>query len=385
VRILVLTKRQYMGKDLLDDAYGRFYELPLELARLGHEVRGVCASYRPRDEGVFNRGSGSAEVSWHAVNVRPLAPWTLYRWTQAIDRQIRSFAPQVVWACSDSFHAIVGVGFQTRRGVPCVVDLYDNFESYLGTALPGVRPWFRSRVRRAAGVTCVSRPLERLVRGTYGVQGRTMVLENGVSAEFRPLDRLACRARFRLPRAAKVIGTAGALDAERGIETLVQAFLQLAAKRPDLYLLLAGRVGADTPIPVHPRVVHLGQLPLAEVPYVIGAMDVSVICNKRSAFGEYCFPQKLYEVIACAVAPLVANTAGVAELLEGTPRNRYEPESVDSLVQGIEGLLSAPAMPPISPVSWKQHGARLSDFLTTTVTPAAKGRGHPPQHLRAAQ
>ena len=385
MRILVLTKRQYMGKDLLHDAYGRFYELPLELAALGHEVRGVCASYRRREEGLFDRRSGGAEMSWHAVNVRPIAPWTLYRWAHAIERQIKSFKPDVLWACSDSFHAIVGAAFQSRHGVPCVVDLYDNFESYVGTAIPGVRPWFRASVQRAAGVTCVSRPLERYVHAAYGVQRPTMVLENGVSGEFRPLDRLACRARFGLPEAAKIIGTAGALDAGRGVEVLFQGFLRLAEKRPDLYLLLAGRVGRDALIPVHPRVAHLGQLPLAEVPYVIGAMDVSVICNKRSAFGEYCFPQKLYEVIACGVPPLVANTPGVAELLERAPRNRYEPESVDSLVQGVEALLAAPTMPAISPVSWKEHGARLADFLAMHFTPAAQARARPPQRLRAVR
>ena len=212
-----------------------------------------------------------------------------------------------------------------------------------------------------------------------------MVLENGVSGDFRPLDRLACRARFGLPEAAKIIGTAGALDAGRGVEVLFQGFLRLAEKRPDLYLLLAGRVGRDALIPVHPRVAHLGQLPLAEVPYVIGAMDVSVICNKRSAFGEYCFPQKLYEVIACGVPPLVANTPGVAELLERAPRNRYEPESVTSLVQGVENLLAAPTMPAISPVSWKEHGARLADFLAMHFTPAAQARARPPQRLRAVR
>ena len=41
MRILVLTKRQYMGKDLLDDRFGRFWELPLELARLRHEATGI--------------------------------------------------------------------------------------------------------------------------------------------------------------------------------------------------------------------------------------------------------------------------------------------------------------------------------------------------------
>ena len=35
MKILVLTKRQYMGKDLLDDRFGRFRELPLEFALRG--------------------------------------------------------------------------------------------------------------------------------------------------------------------------------------------------------------------------------------------------------------------------------------------------------------------------------------------------------------
>jgi hypothetical protein len=51
MKILVLNKRQYMGKDLLDDRFGRFWELPLELARLGHEVRGLALSYRRRPGG----------------------------------------------------------------------------------------------------------------------------------------------------------------------------------------------------------------------------------------------------------------------------------------------------------------------------------------------
>jgi glycosyltransferase involved in cell wall biosynthesis len=362
VRILVLSKRQYMGKDLLDDAYGRFFELPLELAELGHEVQGLCASYRPRAEGLFEPRRGRAHVSWHAMNVSPLAPWSIYRWARAAERRGRAFKPDIVWACSDSFHAILGVRLQRRCGVPCVVDLYDNFESYGATAIPGVRPWFRSSVRQAAGVTCVSRPLQRHVRERYRVSAETMVLENGVSPEFRPLDRLECRRRFGLPASASVIGTAGALDAERGVEALFEAFLQLAERRPELYLLLAGR-RMGIRIPSHERIVHLGQLPLAEVPFVIGAMDLSVVCNKRSAFGEYCFPQKLYEIIACGVPPLVANTPGVAELLEPSPRNRYEPESVASLAEGIEGLLAAPAMPTINAVSWKRHAAPLAAFL----------------------
>jgi hypothetical protein len=71
------------------------------------------------------------------------------------------------------------------------------------------------------------------------------------------------------------------------------------------------------------------------------------------------------------VPPLVANTSGVAELLARAPRNRYEPESVRSLVAGIEALLIEPVLAQISPVSWKQHGERLSQFLSRVASAPA--------------
>ena len=62
-RILVLSKRQYMGKDLLNDRFGRFREIPLELARIGHKVTGICLSYRARSEGrIFDQDALAASL-----------------------------------------------------------------------------------------------------------------------------------------------------------------------------------------------------------------------------------------------------------------------------------------------------------------------------------
>ena len=44
-KILVITKRQYTGKDLLDDRFGRLREIPLALAEKGYKVQGLCLSY----------------------------------------------------------------------------------------------------------------------------------------------------------------------------------------------------------------------------------------------------------------------------------------------------------------------------------------------------
>jgi glycosyltransferase involved in cell wall biosynthesis len=363
MRVLVLSKRQYMGKDLLDDAYGRFYELPLELARHGHAVQGLCASYRRRPEGEVVARREGAEVRWRALRVRPYSVLSLRRWVGALDHAASSFGPDVVWACSDSFHAILGAWLQRRHGVPCAIDLYDNFESYAATRIPGVRSRFRAAVRDAAGVTCVSPALEDYVRERYAVRGGLQVLENGMSAHFVPHDRALCRRRLKLPLQAKIVGTAGAIDRSRGIEELFEAFLRLVPAQPDLHLLLAGRIARGTRVPRHERIVYLGQLDHAEVPYVMGAMDVCVVCNRRSAFGDYVFPQKLYEAIACGVPPLVARTPGVASLLRAAPGHGYEPGSLESLIDGIKALLARPTLPPIPPRSWADIGATLHAFL----------------------
>ena len=80
--------------------------------------------------------------------------------------------------------------------------------------------------------------------------------------------------------------------------------------------------------------VHdLGTLPLDIVPALLNALDLAVICNRDSAFGRHCFPQKAYEIIACRV-PLVAAAVGsMNELLTEYPNCLYEPESANGLAQ----------------------------------------------------
>lgn len=363
MRVLVLSKRQYTGKDLIDDAFGRFHHLPLAVAALGHEVRGLCASYLPRPEGEFEALGEGGRLVWQGRNVRPFSPSSLYGWIAAARALTREFRPDVIWACSDAFHVILAAHLERRSGVPCVVDLCDNFESYGATHIPGVLPLFRAAVRGAAGVTCVSAALRDYVSARYGARGATLVLGNGVSGEFVPHARPECRRRFGLPADAKVIGTVGAIGSARGSDALFKAFSRLAKEEPRLHLLLAGRADRATTIPRHERIVYLGQLPLAEVPFVIGAMDVAVVCNKRSAFGDYCFPQKLYEIIACGVPPLVADTPGISALLHASPRHRFVPGDAESLHAGVRELLARSEMPAILPVPWAQHGAALGAFL----------------------
>lgn len=370
MRILILTKRQYMGKDLLDDRFGRFREIPLELARLGHDVRGVAISYRRREEGLTEDAdrAANATVRWHCVNAsNRFAP----RLGNVVRRAIQiamDFKPDVIWAGSDAYMTSFGAWLAKRVGKSVVLDLYDNFETFGASRLPGVLPLFRRAMRNSDGVTCFSTRMAHYVTHTYARTKPTTVIESGMRSDlFYPQDRNACRRHLGLPMDAKIIGTAGALDHSRGIETLFEAYEKLAAEQHDLHLALAGPRKTRLRIPNGPQVHDLGVLPHESVPQFVNALDVSVICYRRSPQGEVSFPQKAYELVACRV-PLVAAAVGsMNELLEQFPACLYEPENSSSLADAIRRQLVESVKVDVETPSWEDSARRLSKFLEEIV------------------
>jgi len=371
MRILVLTKRQYMGKDLLDDRFGRFRELPLELAKLGHEVTGICLSYRPRSEGLLTDSDNTpvAQVSWHSLNLGALIIPGLFRYYHEVKRIARQFGPDLIWACSDAFHAILGVSLAKGLNTKCVVDLYDNFEAFGATWLPGVPSLFRSAVRNADGVTCVSQALADHVVQNYQRMGLTTVLENAVRKDlFYPQDRTTCRRALGLPQNANIIGTAGALYQNRGIKVLFDGFKLLTEMHENLHLVIAGRRDRRSRLPGGPRIHDFGVLPLEQVSLLLNALDVAVICNRDSSFGRYCFPQKAYEIIACGTPVVAANVGSMKNLLDRHREWLFEPESPQSCAEAIGSQLNKPTPLDIDVPSWPDFSRQLERFFTRIGT-----------------
>jgi teichuronic acid biosynthesis glycosyltransferase TuaC len=365
MKILVLTKRQYMAKDLIDDRFGRFWELPLELARLGHEVRGLALSYRPRAEGKFTQSDKAAkDVTWTSVNLmRGFLP-QIERYARRALEAARAFRPHVIWVCSDAYHAIFGQWLAERVQACCVIDLYDNFEAYRASQFPGVLPLFRRAVKSADGVSAFSRRLAEHVTLNYMRSKPTTVIENGIRPDlFYPRNRNECRSALGLAQDVRIIGTAGALDSSRGIEALLDSFETLSAEIPDLHLALAGPRPRSVRIPRGPRVHDLGVLSHDTVPLFVNCLDVAVISYRDSAQGEYSFPQKAYEIIACRV-PLVAAAVGTMnELLGGYSDCLYEPQNSASLGAAIQRQLNSMVIVEIPVPSWADCAKRLGNFF----------------------
>jgi teichuronic acid biosynthesis glycosyltransferase TuaC len=365
MKVLVLAKRQYMGKDLLEDRFGRFWELPLELARRGHDVRGIALSYRTRSEGKFASADAKpGALEWYAVNLLK-APWpNERRYFSVAARIIQAFQPNLIWACSDAYHAIFGHRLAKHSGIKLVVDLYDNFESYPATNVPGVRFLFERALRAAHGITFVSSQLENYVRGRYRVSAPALILENAIRADlFQPMKRQECRRRLQLPQDAKIIGTAGALFPSRGIATLYRAFDVLTTENPDIHLALAGPRPARSGIPAGESVHDLGVLSADLVPFFLNSLDVAVVCNRDSAFGRYGFPQKAREIIACGIAMVGAEVGAMKDILQDRPECLFKPDDITSLVAAIRGQLAAPTVIPEQVPAWSHSAASLETFF----------------------
>ncbi len=375
MRILVLTKRQYTGRDLLDDRFGRLRELPLELAKLGHEVTGLCLSYRPRPEGLFvdeTDGNG-ARVHWHSFNLGRLVISGLKIYLREASRLARELKPDLIWACSDSFHAIAGARLAKTNHAKCVVDLYDNFESFRASRIPGVLRLFKKAVREAAGITCVSRALIERVTNHYRRQGATVILENAVRRDlFYPREQSECRRHFGLPENVKIIGTAGALHRNRGIDALFRGLEFLDVKGSNLHLAVAGPRDRRSRIPTAPHIHDLGILPFDEVPLFFNSLDVAVICNRDSSFGRYSFPQKSYEILACKTPVVAAAVGAMKDLLGSHPECLFEPENPASLAVAVRHQLLTPTKLDLEIPSWSDLAKKLEAFFAEILAAAEK-------------
>ncbi len=371
MKILVLSKRQYTGKDLLDDRFGRLRELPLGLAQLGHEVKGLCLSYRPRSEEMLTDFDETAagRVTWQSLNLgRFLIPGLVHYLFRA-KTLVQQFQPDLIWACSDAFHAILGAAIAKHFSTKCVVDLYDNFEAFGATRTPGVLSLFKRAVRNADGVTYVSKSLSNYVSQNYCPIGPTMVLENAVRKElFYPRDMYSCRRQLGLPEGVTMIGTAGSLFENRGIKTLFDGFKILTESENNLHLVIAGPRDRSSQIPKGPQVHDLGILPLERIPLLINALNVAVIYNRDSKFGRYCFPQKAHEILACRTPVVAADVGTMQDLLRGHSELLFEPDNPRSCAEAIQSQLCKPTPLDIDVPSWPSFAEHLAKFFATIIS-----------------
>lgn len=372
MRIAFLCKRRYMGKDVILDRYARLYEIPRQLALLGHDVCGYCLDYHSADRSQQEHWHTEVQpgrLTWRSEAVGGVRlPWMMWYPLQLL-QQLRAFRPDVLIGASDIPHVVLGSWMAKRLGVPYAVDLYDNFEGYGQARIPGFVTALRNATRNASLVLTTSEPLRQLVMQTYGAKGRVVSMPSSVDLQvFYPGDKREARLRLGLPLDAPLIGTAGGLNRDKGVEPIYEAWAAIAARNPSVRLVLAGTFRPDLPPPHGDRVHYLGSLDHAKVADLFRALDVGIISILDTLFGRYCFPQKAYEMLACGLRLAVADVGEMSELFSSTPQILFAAGDFQGLVQVIERQLSSPVAAVIPVRDWRELLMGIEPLLLEIAT-----------------
>ncbi len=330
-----------MSRDVIGDRYGRYFEIPEELARRGHQVRCLVASYHGEEPEAAQHMLSPANATWHSIRLKPPGPRAISRYWSQLKTDLIEFRPEVLIAGSDAFHVIGAQRLGSSRCIPVIADLYDQYEAYGASHIPGVRSAFRSAVGKADAVLCVSNRLRSWAERLRPPDAVTVTVPNAVRSDFfSPMDIRAARSDLGLPHDGILLGTAGALYRERDIQTLYGAFLNLARADDRLHLVVAGP--RDQMPPSHPRIHDLGMLEHSKVAGLFNAINIGIVCNRQSLFAAYCHPQKLVELLACNRPTIVADTLDRADFDDEPLVDFYVPGDVSSLANAIVSALAKP-------------------------------------------
>jgi len=224
--------------------------------------------------------------------------------------------------------AEAGISLCRESGIPCVLDLHENFPALLQDSgntrglLKGyffnMGAWQRYEyraVRNADHVIVVVDEARDRLKSIGADAGRITVVSNTPDLE-----------RFRAERRAKEgplrMIYAGGFGPHRGIETVLLAMPELLRRHPGLELVLAGDGAGRSSLEslaaglgLGRSVQFLGWIESAAVADWIGKSDIGLVPHASTGHTNSTIPHKLFQYMAMAVPVLVSDCAPLERIV----------------------------------------------------------------------
>jgi len=355
-----------MSKDVILDKYARLYEIPNQLALLGHQVECFCLSYQSHDEGNWDESNELKSLIWHSKSYKRFKKAGLLAYPFVLLQQLKQYQPDIIIAASDIPHIVWGAWCSRKLNVPFVADLYDNFEGFGQARIPGMKSLLRKAVCKAHLITTTSQPLADLVSQEYRAKGIVLSMPSTVDTQtFCQKNKIEARKQLGLLPDKQYIGTAGGLYRDKGVEVIYQAWKNIEKEMPNVNLVIAGPYQEDCPPPAGDRVHYLGALPHHEIATLFQALDVGIISILDTPFGRYCFPQKAYEMLACNLPVVVANIGEMSHLFTDLHQALFEAGNAQDLAFKLQQQLNTPVHALVAIDDWETIIKRIEPFITS--------------------
>lgn len=357
-----------MNKDLIDDQFGRYREFAIHLKKLGHNVEGLCLSYKHKKEGLlvdFDDSTG-VKVNWHSFSSGRLGFIGLIKFFQQALIHTKIYQPDIIIAGSDSFYLILANWISKKTNTKVFFDVYDVYERFAAFKIPFIKAIYTNTIKQADGYFFYFKNVLKLYKDNYLLNdtSKLLLLENGVKTEyFSPLNKDKCRKDLNLPKYKKIIGYVGGTDSQRGLDIIIDTIPQLESEFPDVIFIIAGPKEPKCIPPNSANVKYIGNLSWKDVGKFINSMDLAVIPHRKTEYSDYIFFQKFYEIQACRI-PFIASSVGfMNEALSDYPNQLFDLNAPESFIKAASLQLKNPTILDIKVPTWEDQSRILAKFI----------------------
>ncbi|MGS1126582.1 glycosyltransferase [Rhodanobacter sp. UC4437_H4] len=297
MHILFVGKRFYTNRDALEEKFGRIYQLPAHWSEAGCETKLWLIDYHTR--AVVHRLDKTMEV----LSTPVLSLACIVRFFREVMRKrTPARGRTVVVASGDCYIALLGWVVARCTRATFVFDIYDKYDEFRG-------------YRRFAGFDLFGFLLKRSEKRFFASQAlmrqlghdpvRDSVAANGIdSRRFRPLPMGESRRILGLPDDADIVGYFGSMEADRGIDDLIEALAMLHDEGLEVMLVLAGKSRNDLNLR-RPGIRYLGNLPFGQMPRALASCDVLALPYRESMILDMSSSCKIAEYLSM-LRPLAA-------------------------------------------------------------------------------
>ncbi|SCG67479.1 glycosyltransferase family 4 protein [Micromonospora halophytica] len=331
------------------------HALSVALAAAGHEVT------------VVTRHADGAPLEEYADGVRivraaedpvtfPLATNSLLAWTMAFNHTLTRAALRATGSGTyDVIHAHdwlvahTAVTLAEHLDLPLVTTIHATeagrhqgwLPEEMNRTIHGVEHWISNASARI--IACSGYMRDQVTRLFDVPAARVDVVPNGVDDRaWHARPRAVAAARARFAGDGPLVGYAGRLVYEKGVQHLVHAVPYLRERHPGLRVVIAGDGPYRDELVDQARRLHLddtvrfaGFMDSTQLPAVLAATDATVVPSLYEPFGMIALEA------AAAGAPLaVADTGGLAEIVEpGVTGVTFPHSDPDALAGAVDRLL----------------------------------------------
>ena len=223
-----------------------------------------------------------------------------------------------------SLFMFITVMIARARGIPIILEINDSAMVYR------VRPLFFLRlakwiegwvVRHATGLVFVSGVFRDRLLKAHGTMAPAIVTPNAANIDkfsFTQAQRDEARAHWKL-EGHVVCGYLGAFVPWHAIDQFVYRIADRLKAAPHLRLLLVGDGATFDEVRrrvaeagLSDQVVMTGRVAHDQVPGLLAAMDMAVLPSA----GDYTSPVKLFEFMACGIAPIAPDFEPIQEVVK---------------------------------------------------------------------